>query len=203
MLNRKIVFVSIFFLLTQNLYGQLMQKIHLKRPEGDTISFYYMDRQIAETMLAPLSYQEITDPNELGIAYLKKQALLFDDGRVVKVLSNTHVLLFDNKTEYLKSIRSELYLNVHICHDEKTGIIYANFNLDTLATPLFYNQKHYIDDKYPSDDGSKVYVLENGEVCYLLDRTATFKQGWWFQDIHHFEYFFDNVFTAPNEPKRK
>jgi hypothetical protein len=168
-------------------------------PDTASIQYELLD---ADVYKANLSNREYAILPEEKSDFRRKPAYSFKDGKVLhEYYPGEFAHLYETEEEYLKALRGETYFDCSLFYDKEMNV-YAGFELLPRITPKFYNRPHKIDEHYVDPDRttmmpekwSKAYFFDDGTVCYLMDRTKDFKQGWWFADKKNFDFFYQHVF---------
>ena len=109
-----------------------------------------------------------------------------------------YALLFENEEELNKMNKGKKYYKLNILFD-KSSQVHCVFKLETnYGAEFIKNQKYQVLDKYSNKPGTEIYtcyLLENGNVCFLYERTESMKGGDWYENLETFQFYMKTIWN--------
>jgi hypothetical protein len=167
---------------------QLVELV-FENPEKETIRLSYLSSIERESMLAANKHELIADETKTN--WYGYPTYRLGDGRIVaERMVNGDGYLFDNEDMYISYLRGKSYFEMGIGIDSSKNA-YPFFSLYPAIAESFISKAERVMTEYPEPaEGYKAYLMPGGAVCYLMRRTAELYDGWWYDSVKTFEFWF-------------
>ena len=159
----------------------------IKTPDGNSFRIKVITRQEADKLEKEYKHN-IIDSEMLSVSH--KSAYLIEGGYVLyRQFNNDIGFIFPTIKDYKIGTSGNNYWNTSIQINDKNEIVVAFWLKPALANNFRKKIKKEL-NQYESFEGREFYLLDDNSVIMLRCRTPILSDGYWYNSISNFDFFY-------------